>query len=89
MRRADAQQSLKDLQRLAVRRDRLSAALEQAQFELERHERQLRDEGVPDGAIRKALGEPPKPRPRLVKAKFPPRQAPPPTMNGDGFWRGD
>ena len=90
--RVGAEEDLQELQQLALRRDRLSAALEQAQFELERREQQLRDDGVPEDAIRRALGEAtPKPRPRLVKASFPPRQSQPARIDGraEGFWRDD
>jgi hypothetical protein len=82
---------LVELRQLVTRRDRLSAALEQAQFDLERAARDLKEAGVDESAISTALGDEPirrKPKPRLVMAKFPPREAQPPRMDGraEGFW---
>ena len=84
------QEDLHELQQLALKRDRLNAALEQAQFDLERREQHLRESGVPETAIQRALGA--KPRPRLVKADLPsPRQGQPKRIDGraEGFWSDD
>jgi hypothetical protein len=92
--------SLDDLRAVARRRDRLAAALSQAQFEAERIEQELRDEGHPEDRIQQALGG--KPEPRLRRAPTapppsappepPPRRDPPPRrvdLGGEGFWGDD
>jgi len=86
--------STDDLRTLARKRERLTAALAQAEFEIEKTAQELREAGVPDADIQEALLG--KPAPRLVRAQppaappTPERNQPPPRADlQEGYWGDD